>query len=301
MAISSDERAPRARTPRPPWLKVRLETNEAFRTVRSAVGGRALHTVCEEARCPNQHECWGGGTATFLILGEVCTRACGFCAVTSGRPLALDRAEPEAVAEAVAGLGLRFAVITSVDRDDLPDLGAAAFAKTVRCVRERNPSSEVEVLIPDFDGREELLRAVIDSGPLVIGHNTEVVPRLYPRIRFRHTYERTRGVLCTASRIKSTRQVVKSGLMVGLGEEDREVEDLLADLYEAGVEAVTIGQYLQPTKKHHPVVRYVPPETFEEWRNIATRIGFLHVESGPLVRSSYHAERIIGKLAARDA
>ncbi|RPJ42906.1 MAG: lipoyl synthase [Candidatus Latescibacterota bacterium] len=286
------------RVPRPPWLKIRLETGAAFREVRSTLRGGELHTVCEEARCPNQHECWGNGTATFLILGEICTRACGFCAVTSGRPAPLDPNEPDEVAEAVARLGLRFAVITAVDRDDLADLGAGAFARTVQRVRERNPDCEVEVLIPDFDGREDLLREVIEAGPIVVGHNTEVVPRLYPRIRFRHTFERTLGVLAAAARLKQPRQIVKSGLMVGIGEEDGEVEDLLRALRGAGVEAVTIGQYLQPTKKHHPVVRYVHPETFDAWRDFALRIGFLHVESGPLVRSSYRAERIVGAIGA---
>ncbi|MBM3321419.1 MAG: lipoyl synthase [Candidatus Eisenbacteria bacterium] len=278
---------------RPSWLKVRFETNDVFREVSAAVGGDRLHTVCEEARCPNRHECWGSGTATFLILGGICTRACGFCAVTSGRPDALDLEEPFAVAEAVARLRLRFAVITSVDRDDLPDLGAGAFAETLRRVREKNPGCEVEVLIPDFDGREDLLRAVVEADPLVVGHNVETVKRLYPKIRFRHAYERSLGVLRTASRIKSPRQIVKSGLMVGLGEEDGEVDELLGDLAEAGVRAVTIGQYLQPTKKHHPVIRFVPPETFERWKNLAIDLGFVHAESGPLVRSSYRAERIV--------
>jgi lipoic acid synthetase len=286
---------------RPSWLKVRFETNDAFREVSAAIGGDRLHTVCEEARCPNRHECWGSGTATFLILGGICTRACGFCAVTSGRPAALDPEEPSAVAEAVARLRLRFAVITSVDRDDLPDLGAGAFAETVRRVRERNLGCEVEVLVPDFDGREDLLRAVVEADPLVVGHNVEVVKRLYPKIRFRHAYERSLGVLRTAARIKSPRQIVKSGLMVGLGEEEGEVDELLGDLAGAGARAVTIGQYLQPTKKHHPVVRFIPPETFERWRNLAIDLGFVHAESGPLVRSSYRAERIVETLLRKRA
>jgi len=295
--VSEKGKAAAAR--KPEWLKIRLSTNDAYRHVKSTVRRGALHTVCEEARCPNQHECWGAGTATFMILGDVCTRACGFCAVTSGRPGALDRREPAEVAEAVAALGVRFAVITSVDRDDLEDLGAGAFAETVRVVRERNPGAEVEVLIPDFDGREDLLQIIIDAGPLVIGHNTEVVRRLYPEIRFRHTYERSLGVLRSAARLKKERQVVKSGLMVGLGEEDHEVRELLRDLREAGVEAVTVGQYLRPTPKHHEVVRFVPPETFEEWKEYAESLGFLHVQSGPLVRSSYRAEQITGKIENR--
>ncbi|MFH1679841.1 MAG: lipoyl synthase [Candidatus Eisenbacteria bacterium] len=282
--------------PKPSWLKVRLRTNETFREVSAALAGGVLHTVCEEARCPNRHECWGNGTATFLILGETCTRACGFCAVASGRPKALDPEEAAGVAEAVWRLQLRFAVITSVDRDELPDLGAGAFAETVRRVRERNPDCEVEVLIPDFDGREDLLRITVEADPLVIGHNVEVVKRLYPKVRFRHTYERSLGVLRTAARIKKPHQTVKSGFMVGLGEEDLEVEELLRDLRGAGAEAVTIGQYLRPTKKHHPVVRFVPPETFARWKELAIGLGFLHAESGPLVRSSYHAEQIARKI-----
>jgi len=284
---------------KPPWLKIRLSTNEAFRGVRHTVREGGLHTVCEEARCPNQHECWGAGTATFIILGDVCTRACGFCAVTSGRPAKLNENEPREVAEAIRALDLRYAVLTSVDRDDLDDLGAGAFAETVRQVRAVNPKCEVEVLIPDFDDREELVCLIVDADPLVIGHNTEVVPRLYPKIRFRHTYERSLGVLGTAARLRKPHQVVKSGFMVGLGEEDHEVDGLLADLREAGAEAVTIGQYLRPTEKHHDVIRYVPPETFELYREMAIARGFVHVESGPLVRSSYHAERIADKIERR--
>ncbi|MFH1279796.1 MAG: lipoyl synthase [Candidatus Eisenbacteria bacterium] len=281
---------------KPPWLKIRLGSSDEFRGVKTALREGKLFTVCEEAKCPNQHECWGAGTATFMILGGVCTRACGFCAVTSGKPLPLDPKEPDETAEAVARLGLKFAVITSVDRDDLPDLGAGAFAETVRRVRERNPECEVEVLIPDFDGREDLLRVVVDAEPLVIGHNMEVVGRLYPEVRFRHTYERSLGVLSAAARIKKTRQIVKSGFMVGLGEEDREVEELLRDLRSSGVRAVTIGQYLKPTAKHHDVFRYVHPETFARYREVAEGLGFLHVQSGPLVRSSYRAETILNVL-----
>jgi len=284
---------------KPDWLKIRLSTNDTFREVRRAVFGSALHTVCEEARCPNQHECWSAGTASFIILGEICTRACGFCAVTSGKPLPLDEGEPERAASAVERLGLRFAVITSVDRDDLPDLGAGAFAETVRAVKRRNPGCEVEVLIPDFDAREDLIQRIVDSNPMVIGHNTEVVKRLYPEIRFRHTYERSLDVLRTAARLKRQGQAVKSGFMVGLGEEEHEVEELLGDLRGAGVEAVTIGQYLKPTKKHHEVVRYVPPETFARWKERALALGFLHVESGPLVRSSYRAAEIVEKIGKR--
>ena len=286
-------------TPKPPWLKIRLGVKESYGEVRGALKSRRLHTVCEEARCPNHQECWNAGTATFLLLGEICTRSCAFCAVTSGRPAAPDREEPARIAEASAEMGLRFVVLTSVDRDDLPDGGAAHFAETVRRIRERIPGVEVEVLIPDFDGREDLLRRVIDAGPLVIGHNTETVERLYPSVRFKHTYARSLGVLRSAARSKSPRQVVKSGLMVGLGEKDEEVETLLCDLREAGCEAVTIGQYLRPDRKHADVVRYVEPERFDAWRDYARNLGFLHVESGPLVRSSYRAEAIVGVLKAR--
>lgn len=284
---------------KPEWLKIRLSTSDVFGDVRRTLAKGRLFTVCEEAKCPNQHECWSAGTATFMILGGVCTRACGFCAVTSGRPAPLDPTEADETADAVARLGLRYAVITSVDRDDLEDLGAGAFAATVRRVREKNPTCGVEVLIPDFDGREDLLRLVVEAGPAVIGHNTEVVKRLYPEIRFRHTYERSLGVLAAASRIKNADQVVKSGFMVGLGEEDGEVDELLRDLRAAGVEAVTIGQYLRPTPKHHEVVRYVTPETFDRYRRMAERLGFAHVQSGPLVRSSYRAETILDALGGR--
>ncbi|MBN1827224.1 MAG: lipoyl synthase [Candidatus Eisenbacteria bacterium] len=283
-------------TPKPPWLKIRLGVKESYGAVRGALRSRGLCTVCEEARCPNHQECWNAGTATFLILGEICTRACAFCAVTSGRPAPPDAAEPERVAGAAAEMGLRFVVVTSVDRDDLPDRGAGHFAETVRWIRERIPGAEVEVLIPDFDGEEDLLRPVIEAGPLVIGHNTETVERLYPTVRFKHTYARSLGVLRTAVRIKRPRQVVKSGLMVGLGERDDEVEKLLRDLRDAGCEAVTIGQYLRPDRKHADVVRYVEPERFEAWRAYAESLGFLHAESGPLVRSSYRAEAIVGVL-----
>ena len=286
-------------TSKPPWLKIRLGVKEPYGSVRGALKSRRLHTVCEEARCPNHQECWNAGTATFLILGDVCTRSCAFCAVTSGKPAPPDPEEPVRVAEASAEMGLRFVVVTSVDRDDLPDKGAAHFAETVRRIRERIDGAEVEVLIPDFDGREDLLRVVVDAEPLVIGHNTETVERLYPSVRFKHTYARSLGVLRSAARIKSPRQVVKSGLMVGLGERDEEVEKLLRDLRETGCEAVTIGQYLRPDRKHADVDRYVEPERFDAWREYARELGFLHVESGPLVRSSYRAAAIQEELRKR--
>lgn len=286
----------RQRTAKPDWLKIRIGTNAGYAPVRSALSSRGLYTVCEEARCPNHQECWNSGTATVMILGDVCTRSCAFCAVTSGRPKPLDKKEPVRVAAAVAEMGLRYVVITSVDRDDLDDLGSGAFAETVRELRERIPGVEVEVLIPDFNEREDLLRSVIDSGPRVIGHNMETVRRLYPKVRFRHDYDRSLGVLRSASRLKEKRGAVKSGLMVGLGESDEEVIELMRDLRDAGCDALTIGQYLRPTRKHPEVSRYVEPEKFEEWKSVALGIGFIHVESGPLVRSSYRAERILNTL-----
>ncbi len=278
---------------KPPWLKIRLRTDEAYGEVRSAVGAGALHTVCEEARCPNLHECWSAGTATFMILGEICTRSCAFCAVTSGKPAPLDPDEPERVAEAVERLGLRFAVITSVDRDDLDDLGAGAFGATVEAIRRRNPNCEVEVLIPDFQGREEALRRIVESGPLVLGHNVEVVPRLYPEVRFNVKYENALRVLAALARLKKPRQLVKTAIMVGIGEEDGEVDDLIREVRGAGCDVIHIGQYLRPTRKHRRLFRYVHPDTFARWKESALSLGFTHVESGPLVRSSYRSERVL--------
>ncbi len=278
---------------KPDWLKIRLQTNSAYREVRSAIGKGALNTVCEEARCPNLHECWSAGTATFMILGGICTRACAFCAVTSGRPAAIDPNEPERVADAVDQLGIKYCVITSVDRDDLHDLGVEAFAQTVEAVRRRKPACEVEVLIPDFQGREEAIQRIIDAGALVIGFNMEVVERLYPDVRFKHEYQSSLNVLRTAGRLKRDYQVVKTAAMVGIGEEDYEVDELIRDVRDTGCEAMAIGQYLMPTPKHRDVYRFVHPDQFARWKELGDSLGFKHFESGPLVRSSYRAERIL--------
>jgi lipoic acid synthetase len=244
--------------------------------------------VCEEARCPNIGECWNHGTATFMILGDVCTRACAYCAVTHGRPGALDTAEPARVADAVAAMGLRHVVITSVDRDDLPDGGASVFAETMRAVRERTPGCRIEVLIPDFQGIERALRTVLDAAPDVLNHNVETVPRLYRMARAGGRYPRSLELLDRARRHRPITPT-KTGLMVGLGEQLEEVLDVLDDLRGVGVSILTIGQYLQPTPAHAPMARYWHPDEFAHLKAIALTKGFAHVESGPLVRSSYHA------------
>lgn len=284
---------------KPEWLKVKLATNPAYANVRATIGKGALNTVCEEANCPNINECWSAGTATFMILGEICTRACAFCTVTSGRPFALDPHEPGKVAEAVEKLGIKFAVITSVDRDDLDDLGAEAFAQTVEAVRTRNPECEVEVLIPDFQGRPDALQRIIDSGALVLGFNMEVVASLYTDIRFKHTYEGSLNVLRTLAKLKHPWQTVKTAAMAGIGETDDEMYRLLDDIRATGTEAVAIGQYLRPTKKHRPIDRFVTPDTFAKWKEYADSIGFIHAVAGPLVRSSYRAERILENVDRR--
>jgi lipoic acid synthetase len=289
------------RGPKPPWLRIRLDTGEPYQEVRRMMQGLRLHTVCQEARCPNIYECWGERTATFMILGDVCTRACGFCAVATGRPRAVDPEEPERVAEAVARLGLEHVVITSVDRDDLPDGGAGHFAEVIRAVRRRNPRCEAEVLTPDFRGVARPLDLILPSGPVVFSHNTETVPRLYPRARRGSSFERSVGLLREAARWRgdAARPLIKTGLMLGLGETDEELQAAFALLAEAGVEILTLGQYLRPTLDHLPVERYVTPDAFAALRQDALGLGFRHVEAGPLVRSSYHARR--HARAAQDA
>ncbi|MBD3161176.1 MAG: lipoyl synthase [Candidatus Eisenbacteria bacterium] len=280
----------RQTTRRPDWLKVRLPQHGTFRTTRRIVSGNRLHTVCESARCPNIGECWGAGTATFMILGDVCTRGCGFCAVKTGRPDSLDREEPERVAEAVAEMKVRHAVITSVNRDELPDGGASIFAATTRAIRRRSPGVTVELLIPDFLGDREPLDLVLDARPEILNHNVETVPRLYRRVRPQAKYARSLWVL---ARSKSRGLITKSSLMVGIGEEEEEVYAVLRDLRSVDCDVATIGQYLQPTKRHLPVDRWVPPEEFERYARAAREMGFRHCESGPLVRSSYRAERAL--------
>jgi lipoyl synthase len=279
--------------PKPPWLRIRLDTGPNYRMVRGMMRGLTLNTVCEEARCPNIYECWGDRTATFMILGDVCTRRCGFCAVTTGRPRPVDPDEPGRLAEAVARLGLKHAVITSVDRDDLPDGGARHFAAVIRAVRARNPECDVEVLTPDFRATEGPLEIILPAGPAVFSHNIETVPRLYPAARAGSLFERSLALLREAVRWRGTasRPLVKTGLMLGLGESRQELHATFVDLAGAGVEILTIGQYLRPTPAHLPVERYYHPEEFAEIGAGARGLGFRHVEAGPLVRSSYHARR----------
>jgi lipoic acid synthetase len=278
----------RPREPKPEWLKVRAPGSENYLRLRALMKELKLHTVCEEARCPNIGECWHYGTATFMILGDVCTRACAYCAVSHGRPHELDRAEPARVAHAIEAMALRHAVITSVDRDDLPDGGASMFAETIRETRARTPECRIEVLIPDFRGDEPALRVVLDAGPDVLNHNIETVPRLYRMARSGGRYPRSLELLDRA-RQYAPGIPTKTGIMVGLGEEFDEILPVLDDLRGVGVAILTIGQYLRPTPAHAPMTRYYHPDEFAELKRIALEKGFAHVESGPLVRSSYHA------------
>jgi lipoic acid synthetase len=281
------------RTRKPDWLKVRFPGGPNYLRLKSLMREQSLHTVCEEAHCPNMGECWEAGTATFMILGDVCTRACGFCAVTSGRPDAPpDPNEPKRVAYAVAQMGLTHAVVTSVNRDDQPDGGAGIFAETIRWIRRLSPGTSVEVLIPDFLGNWDSLGAVLAAAPEILNHNTETVPLLYSRVRPKGRYERTLELLERAGMHKP-RLVTKTGIMLGLGESYDDVIEVMCDLRAVDVDVLTIGQYLRPTPKHLPLVRYVPPEEFAALRDEGLAMGFKHVESGPLVRSSYHAERQI--------
>jgi lipoic acid synthetase len=278
----------RPREPKPPWLKVRAPGSPNYLRLKTLMRDLGLHTVCEEARCPNIGECWHHGTATFMILGDVCTRACTYCAVAHGRPSEVDRAEPERVANAIDMLGLSYVVITSVDRDDLDDGGASVFAETIRYTRSRLPECRIEVLIPDFQGNDEALRAVLDAAPDVLNHNTETVPRLYRMVRSGGRYARTLELLDRSHR-HAPNIPTKTGLMVGLGEELDELVGTFKDLRDAGCRILTIGQYLRPTESHAPMVRYYHPNEFADLKRIALDLGFVHVESGPLVRSSYHA------------
>ena len=276
------------RLPKPEWLKVRAPGSENYLRLKALMRGLGLHTVCEEAKCPNIGECWHHGTATFMILGDTCTRSCGYCNVTHGTPGAVDPDEPVKVASAIHALGPSYVVVTSVDRDDLPDFGAEHFARTIRETRARIPSCRLEVLIPDFQGDEAALRTVLDARPHVLNHNIETVPRLYRTARPGGRYERALGVL-RRSREYAPDIPTKSGLMVGLGEEWDEVVTTLRDLRDAGCEIVTIGQYLRPSLANLPMARYYAPAEFAELKRIGLDLGFGHVESGPLVRSSYHA------------
>jgi lipoic acid synthetase len=278
----------RPREPKPEWLKVRAPGSPSYLRLKGLMRDLNLHTVCEEARCPNIGECWNHGTATFMILGDVCTRACSYCAVAHGRPAAVDLAEPERVARAIETLGLNYVVITSVDRDDLPDGGASIFAEAVTRTRELVPSCRLEVLIPDFQGDEPALRVVLDARPDVLNHNTETVPRLYRMARSGGRYVRTLELLERSRRIAPD-VPTKTGLMVGLGETREELQATFEDLRRVDCQILTIGQYLRPTEDHAPMARYYHPDEFRELKTAALELGFVHVESGPLVRSSYHA------------
>jgi lipoic acid synthetase len=272
---------------RPEWLKARVPAGENYARLKKIIDIRKLHTVCEEARCPNMGECWDHGTATFMILGDICTRNCGFCAVKTGKPTGLDAEEPYRVAEAVKLLGVRHAVITSVNRDELYDGGAQIFAETIRQIRTTTPDTKVEVLIPDFKGDEFALNIVLDAFPDILNHNVETVPRLYPTVRAQADYQRSLELL---NRAKRRGFITKTGLILGIGERTEEVIEVLKDLRSINCDILTLGQYLQPTKEHLPVDRFVHPDEFKILKETGLQMGFEHVESGPLVRSSYHAE-----------
>jgi lipoic acid synthetase len=276
------------KTERPKWLRAPAPTGENYRDLKGLIERLRLHTVCESAACPNVGECWNQRTATFMMLGNVCTRRCGFCAVGKGAPLPVDYDEPRRVAEAVAAMGLKFAVITSVNRDDREDGGAELFAMVIRAIRERVPGCGVEVLVPDFQGSHEAVETVMEAGPDVLNHNTETVPRLYRQVRLGARYERSLDVLAHAKDVRPATPT-KSGLMLGLGETPDEVLQVMRDLRAHHVDILTLGQYLRPSPRHLPIVRYVSPAEFDDFRRAGYEMGFAHVESGPLVRSSYHA------------
>lgn len=293
-AVSKESRMGRQGLPRPDWLKVRLPSGEDYFRLRRLLRDLRLNTVCEGARCPNVGECWGAGTATFLILGDLCTRGCRFCAVKTGFPQDLESDEPGRVAEAIERLRLKYAVITSVSRDDLDDGGASVFAQCISHIRVRSPEIRIEVLIPDFRGDARALGAVLNAGPDVLAHNVETVPRLYASARAQSDYERSLGLLESA-KFLDPRITTKSGLMLGLGEQRDELIEVLEDLARQRVDIVTLGQYLQPTRDHLPVERFYTPAEFAELGKQAKSLGFRYVASGPLVRSSYHAERQYGQ------
>jgi lipoic acid synthetase len=280
---------PLSSSPIPSWIRVRVTEGENFKDLKQIVRSGRLHTVCEEARCPNIFDCWNRRTATFMILGDVCTRACRFCAVTSGRPTELDLGEPLRVAESVAELGLKHAVITSVDRDDLKDGGSGIFARTIRAIRRRSPDTTIEVLTPDFQGDLESVATVVAAGPDIFNHNTETVPRLYSRIRPKAVYANSLALLRHVKAL-APRMTTKSGLMVGLGETEEELLEVFRNMRAHKIDVLTVGQYLRPSKKHAEVVRYYHPEEFALLKQQALVMGFGHVEAGPLVRSSYHAD-----------
>ncbi len=283
--------------PRPAWLKASAPAGDNYRDLKSLVERLRLHTVCESAGCPNIGDCWNRRTATFMILGNMCTRRCGFCAVQKGPPLAVDYDEPRRVAEACEALGLKFAVITSVNRDDRKDGGAELFAQTIRAIRERVPGCGVEVLVPDFQGSHEAMDVVIAARPDVLNHNIETVPRLYKTVRMGARYERSLEMLQYAKQVEPAIPT-KSGLMMGLGETNEEVVEVMRDLRAHGVNILTLGQYLRPSAKHLPILRYVPVEEFANLKRLGYETGFTHVESGPLVRSSFHASDAVEQVPA---
>ena len=284
---------PPVRQPKPDWLRAKAPVGENFHNLKKLARSLDLHTVCESAQCPNIGECWNHRTATFMLLGDICTRRCGFCAVPKGKPGAIDWDEPRRVAEAVATLGLKHAVVTSVNRDDDNIGGATIFAETIRLIRKTTPGCRVEVLIPDFQGLDEPLRIVLDAQPDILNHNTETVPRLYRAVRSGARYERSLRLLETAKNI-SPSMVTKSGVMVGLGESMTELLEVFFDLGSRGVDILTVGQYLRPSRDHLPIARFYTPDEFVHMKNEALRFGFRHVESGPMVRSSYHAHEHVG-------
>ena len=281
------------RRPKPAWLKIKLPSGESYKQVKQIVAGNHLHTICTSGRCPNMGECWGAGTATFMILGEICTRSCKFCATLTGKPLPPDTSEPSKVAESIRLMGLKHVVVTSVDRDDLPDGGAAHWAKTIREIRSVNPNTTIEVLIPDFDGSEESIASVANERPDIISHNMETVERLTPQVRSRAKY---RTSLWVIGKIRELGVVSKSGIMVGLGETSEEVLHTMDDLRSVGCEILTVGQYLQPGRRHLEVVEYIHPDQFAFYKSEGLARGFRVVESAPLVRSSYHAEKHVGTI-----
>jgi lipoic acid synthetase len=286
--IIAEESNEKVRIPKPKWLRVKLPTGENYRHVRSLVDEHKLHTICESGNCPNMGECWGEGTATFMILGNICTRSCGFCAVATGKPQEADPFEPLRVAKSIKLMGVKHAVITSVDRDDLADGGSAIWFDTVAQVRKISPGTTMETLIPDFAGKWENLQRIIDAAPEVVSHNLETVRRLTKQVRIQAKYDRSLEVLL---RLKQADMRTKSGVMLGLGESESEILETIDDLSAVGVDILTLGQYLQPTPKHLPVREFVTPEKFAEYKTYALGKGFRYVESGPLVRSSYHAEK----------
>ena len=281
---------------RPPWIRVRAPMGETYQEVQHLMRSKELHTVCEEAMCPNLGECWGAGTATFLMLGDVCTRTCGFCDIKRGAPAPLDWVEPERIAQAVAQMKLKHAVITSVNRDDRRDGGAPIFAMVIRRIRELQPGCSIEVLIPDFKGSVEALRIVMEARPEILNHNVETVPRLFKSVQPQDNYAWTQATLSNAKKL-DPEVLTKSGIMLGLGENMEEVKGTMRDLRSWGVDILTIGQYLQPSRKHLPIERYYTPEEFVELKDFGLEIGFQWVESGPLVRSSYHAAEQVRALS----